>query len=102
MFKLQLVMMIYSSLTSVNVYLVIKCQMNVLFVKVFSRRKKTINRTCFHFQQKKDANECEITPNVCEHKCINVQGSYYVRGNESLCIKSVSVVFMSRRLSIKF
>ncbi|CAF4679006.1 unnamed protein product, partial [Rotaria socialis] len=24
-----------------------------------------------------DINECEISPNTCEQRCINVQGSYY-------------------------
>lgn len=25
-----------------------------------------------------DINECEVSPNICEQKCVNVQGSYYV------------------------
>jgi hypothetical protein len=27
----------------------------------------------------KDVDECQLSPNICEQKCINVQGSYYVR-----------------------
>ncbi len=25
-----------------------------------------------------DIDECQLTPDTCEQKCINVQGSYYV------------------------